>query len=98
MVSSLVKASSCERRLEDAMISCCENDLFCYQNGCAYLQDALLGVFEESGEEIGFSLTRDDGSECLAISRCSFGVSSSGFLLKTESGTYTAKVTLCTQE
>lgn len=97
MVNALVKATACERTLEDAMIACCEDQPFCGRDACEFVSSSVSRVIDESGEAMGFSLTDGQGCE-LTVGVCSYGISSSGFLLKTETGVYTAKVTMCTDE
>ena len=100
MVNAVVKASACQRTLEDAMISCCRGDLFCSVDACEYVEGAIRGIKEDSGEDMEFNLlNRDEGDECVpSVGSCDFGVSSSGFLLRDESGVYDVRVKLCTGE
>tara|TARA_Y100000310_G_scaffold141285_1_gene140709 strand:+ start:94 stop:537 length:444 start_codon:yes stop_codon:yes gene_type:complete len=100
MVNSLVKASSCGGTLEDAMVACCEGTGYCLIDACEFVEGEINKINLGSKEDINLLLTRfEDGADCgLARVSCEFGITSSGFLLQSEFGSYDVRVQLCTEE
>jgi len=87
LVNAVLKASVCDRDMEEAITACCENMDFCEQDACTFVEKEVGKMLKSLGEETKFEV-----KSCFSVGSCNYGISSSTFLVNNG---YEASVIIC---
>src|SRR3989344_4096935 len=79
LVNAIVKASSCNSNLKEAMKNCCENKDFCGQNACDFLEKEAKLIFDKSISSEYLLEIKNRDKSCFKFGNCEQGISSSTY-------------------
>ncbi|HLC56905.1 MAG TPA: hypothetical protein VJJ23_06720 [Candidatus Nanoarchaeia archaeon] len=81
LVNALVKASSCDSNLKEAMKNCCENSDFCGQNACDFLEKEAKSIFDKTITSNYLLEIKNEDKSCFNLGKCEQGISSSPYFV-----------------
>lgn len=87
LVNAVLKASTCNSDMEEAIVACCENRDFCEQDACEFVEKEVEKMLKSLEEEAKFEV-----EDCFSFGECDYGISSSSFVVSNE---YEASVVIC---
>ena len=81
LVNAIVKASSCESNLKEAMKNCCENKDFCGQNACDFLEKEAKSIFDKTTTNNYLLEIKNEDKSCFNLGNCAQGISASPYFV-----------------
>ena len=96
MINTLKQVSVCDRDFEQAMIACCESNVYCNENACDFVNEFVTSIMNKTVEQNYYFELKNNDQMCTFVGSSCNGISSSTIFLRSETGVYSSKIVLCT--
>ncbi len=81
LANAIIKANVCTGTFEQAIIACCNNELFCNIDACSLVQSEINNLSINVNEQITSEAFDASGRLCFSIGNCEQGINSGTYNL-----------------